>query len=265
MSATIRHTEDKVVWRKGTRDLTTYALNEDGARYIIHCLGRQWLIMFLRFGRADKGHERVPWLEGRRTLALAKQSVEAHNRARCLAGPPPAAAPGEKLDQAKADRLAQAVSMGTSPVNCFADLYEWVIRGSWQEEIDTGDMITHAEPPTGTGARCAAEARDHRHHTCWCGRFNKITAQIPQTSCGTCHSPIAGVQADARIGKDQPRQWVDARNNVAAAQPIWHAHSPTPQCAHCPHPAETGHRTQAGYCTAYGCNCRQHPTPINGH
>lgn len=87
MSATIRHTQDKVVWRKGTRDLTTYALNEDGARYIIHCLGRQWLIMFLRFGRADKGHERVPWLEGRRTLALAKQSVEAHNQARCLAGP----------------------------------------------------------------------------------------------------------------------------------------------------------------------------------
>ncbi|RIS77915.1 hypothetical protein [Mycobacteroides abscessus] len=264
MSATIRHTQDKVVWRKGTRDLTTYALNEDGARYIIHCLGRQWLIMFLRFGRADKGHERVPWLEGRRTLALAKQSVEAHNQARCLAGPP-AAAPGEKLDRAKADRLAQAVSMGTSPVNCFADLYEWVIRGSWQEEIDTGDMITHAEPPTGTGARCAVEARDHRHHTCWCGRFNKITAQIPQTSCGTCHSPIAGLQTDARIGKDQPRQWVDARNNVAATQPIWHAHSPTPQCAHCPHPAETGHHTQAGYCTAYGCNCRQHPTPINGH
>lgn len=77
----------------------------------------------------------------------------------------------------EADRLAQAESMGASPDNCFADLHEWAIRGSWQEETDTGDLITHTAAPTGTGPRCEAEAREHPHHTCWCGKFNATKHQ----------------------------------------------------------------------------------------
>ncbi|SIC19597.1 Uncharacterised protein [Mycobacteroides abscessus subsp. abscessus] len=163
--------------------------------------------------------------------------------------------------QRRQDREARAHSMNVSPVNCWVELFDWIEDGTWRQETDTGDIITHLAPPTGGGPACADEARGHRHHSCYCGKFDQMTAYTVHSTCGTCDQPIAGLQSRQHIGNRPPRQWVDGRNNVASGQPIWHEHSPTPQCPHCPHRAEVGHHRTAGYCTAYGCNCRQHPTP----
>lgn len=79
MTSTIRHTNGEIVWTSGNQHITTYPLNGDGARYTIDRFGGRWSIMFLPYGRADKGHERVPWLDGRHTLTKAKESVTAHH------------------------------------------------------------------------------------------------------------------------------------------------------------------------------------------
>lgn len=82
-----RHTNGALVWTSGNQHITTYALNAEGARYTIDRFGGRWSIMFLPHGRADRGHERVPWLAGRHTLTMAKEAVAAHHLHRT--GPQP--------------------------------------------------------------------------------------------------------------------------------------------------------------------------------
>jgi hypothetical protein len=59
---TARHTNSAIVWTSGNQRISTFALNQDGARYTIDRFGGQCSIMFLPHDRADKGHEQVPWL-----------------------------------------------------------------------------------------------------------------------------------------------------------------------------------------------------------
>jgi hypothetical protein len=77
---TTRHTNGVIVWTSGNQHISTFALNQDGARYTIDRFGGRWSTMFLPHGRADKGHERVPWLDGRHTLNMAKEAVASHHR-----------------------------------------------------------------------------------------------------------------------------------------------------------------------------------------
>lgn len=72
----MRHTDGRIVWFGGHQNLSTYALDADGARYTIDRLGESWVISYLPFGSADKGREAVPWLPGRQSLSGAKLAVD---------------------------------------------------------------------------------------------------------------------------------------------------------------------------------------------
>lgn len=50
----------------------------DGGAYTIARWGNDWVVHYLPTGRPDGGVQRVEWLPGRRTLATAKTSCEAH-------------------------------------------------------------------------------------------------------------------------------------------------------------------------------------------
>lgn len=79
----MRHTNGQIHWtRSGAQNHSTYPLDAAGARYTIdRWIGergaRTWVISYLRGGTADRGRERVPWIDERRTLAAAKASVAA--------------------------------------------------------------------------------------------------------------------------------------------------------------------------------------------
>lgn len=78
----MRHSDGEIMWFGGRQNLTTCALDENGARYTIDRWVESWVISFLPFGTAENGRQPVPWLSDRKSLTTAKEAVEEHNRLR---------------------------------------------------------------------------------------------------------------------------------------------------------------------------------------
>ncbi|WP_280217284.1 hypothetical protein [Nocardia neocaledoniensis] len=77
-------------------------------------------------------------------------------------------------------------------------------------------------------------------------------------TCATCGVPIAPLMPRSAVGTLAPRQWRDRLNNVAAAGPVRHEHSPTPLCG-CGHSAEQATGTDLVRCGVWKCGCGDHP------
>lgn len=73
-----RHTGGVLKWTGTQRNVQTYPLDANGARYTVDRWVDRWVISFLPEGTADKGREPVPWLPGRRSLTTAKAACAAH-------------------------------------------------------------------------------------------------------------------------------------------------------------------------------------------